>query len=90
MLRDEVTVLRRSNSALPVLFMSGAISRRQISGFRGRYLQKPFSQGNSSKKCTASSETISGCGPPRGRYERAVEGYLLRDPFVLPHGNIAR
>jgi len=45
MLQGEVTVLRRSNSALPVLFMSGAISRRQISGFRGRYLQKPFSQG---------------------------------------------
>ena len=36
--------LRQSHSALPVLFMSGAMSRSQLRGFSGPFLQKPFSQ----------------------------------------------
>jgi CheY-like chemotaxis protein len=36
--------LRQSHPALPVIFISGAMSRRQLVGFSGAYLQKPFSE----------------------------------------------
>lgn len=36
--------LRQSRSYLPVLFMSGAMSPREIRAFSGPFLQKPFSE----------------------------------------------
>lgn len=36
--------LHQSHSALPVVFMSGAIPQSQIRGLSGPFLQKPFSE----------------------------------------------